>query len=274
MIKRNIIITTIIQKNLKYLPDDFEADYIPKLFKSLKEDFPFYSSYKEIVGSIINKEERELVIEFMAWFKNNENISGSEIYNSDVLDNAFSLSPLENLALYIQSHPMSVIPDNKRDVDEKLELVRNAMEKFTTAAQPLLKRRKGKPVIEIDDEYDVQDILHVILKPHFPSIKAEEVVSGVRSGHFLKIDFIIPSNKMAIECKCVRDAEHAKSLEAELNDDIQTYKNHRDCDYLIFFIYDKNLFISDPHQMEEQYTQKQTFGDKVLHIELKIRPKN
>jgi hypothetical protein len=84
----------------------------------------------------------------------------------------------------------------------------------------------------------------------------------------------VPSAKLAIECKYVRDEAHAKRLEIELNDDIQTYRNHPDCDYLIFFVYDKNLFISDPHAMEEHYTMNQRFDCKDLMIELMIRPKN
>lgn len=256
----------------EYYPDDFITDAVTSLINSLKENFPFSDAYKNVIGSI-NQSERELIIEFMMWFTELENKTGNDIYYM-VESGCLDLRPLDKIADFVKTTTLTDIATSSTYRKDQLAILYKAIEKFTSASKSLTERRKGKPTIPIDDEYDMQDILHVILKPHFPSIKIEEVVSGKDSGRFLKIDFVLSKIKVAIECKCIRDKTHAKNLSKEINDDIQTYNEHQDCSHLIFFIYDKNLQIMNPDMLEENYSKKQTFDGKDMLIDLKIRPKN
>ena len=92
--------------------------------------------------------------------------------------------------------------------------------------------------------------------------------------YYTKIDFVISNLEVAIECKCIRSKKHASQITKEINDDIQTYHKHSHCSHLIIFIYDKELLISSPDIIEENYSKKQIFGEKEMLIDLRIRPKN
>lgn len=256
-----------------YNPADFTSDVIPEFIKCLKEDFPFYSTYIEIVGSI-NLDERQRIVDFMIWFRHFENISSYEIYNKMMSNEGIELSPLSALAKFVESSTLADISTIEKRLFNKIDLLYTVIEKFTSASKSLSERRKGKSIIKIEDEYDMQDILHTMLKPHFPTIKIEEVVPGSDSGKFLKIDFILSDIEVAIECKCIRNKSHASKITKEINDDIQTYHKHGHCSRLIFFIYDKELLIYNPDILEENYSKKQVFDGKDMFIDLRIRPKN
>ena len=257
-----------------YSPEDFYADSIPDLVTSLKNGFPFYEVYQNVIGSINDLAERNLIIEFMIWFKKNENTTGHSIIH-DFMSEGLQISALNNLIKYVETKPLPDISENvKEKGDGKMNIIFSVLEKFTSASKSLTERRRGKTTLEIEDEYDMQDILHVILKPFFPALKLEEVISGNDSEKFLKIDFLISSIKVGIECKCIRDKAHANVITKEINDDIQTYHKHQDCNNLIIFIYDKKLLITNPDVLEQQYSKTQSFADKKLEINLLIRPKN
>ena len=123
------------------------------------------------------------------------------------------------------------------------------------------------------DEYDMQDLLLIMLRAYFPSVKSEQVIEGNSDRHYLKIDFLLPDTKIAIECKFF-EGGYIKTLTEQLDIDIQTYHRHPDCRYLVFFIYDRGLLISDANGLEQRYAQKQTFEGKPMDIFLKVRPKN
>jgi hypothetical protein len=258
------------------MPEDFYVDNILLLIKNLNKNSSFYETYRDIIGAISDPHEREIIINFMLWFSKFKDSSSHEIFN-EVMDDSYNQNGFMDSIIELQKYARKshiIITEDKRVDNEKLSIIFSALDKFTSASKSLSERRKGKPTISLDDEYDIQDVLHVILRPHFPTIKIEEVVSGNDTEKFLKIDFVVSDLKVAVECKCIRDIKHARSITKELNDDIQTYHRHQDCNYLIFFVYDQDLLISNPDTLEKNYTNEQTFGTRKMKIELKIRPKN
>jgi len=279
---KNVWIYIIRQRNFdeywktdedrNYDPGDFYSDNIPELLKNLKEGFALHKSYQNVVGRIDLK-IRPVIMDFMVWVSMMGELTANDIYNVIYSGRNLNLKPLSNLVKIVETTEMPIILE-KQGTREKLGIIFTVIDKFTSASTSLTNRRKNKTSIDIVDEYDVQDILHVILKPFFPTIKSEQVVSGNDDEKFLKIDFLIASEKAAIECKFIRDNNHATSITKEINDDIQTYAKHQDCNNLIFFIYDKDMHISNPDVLEDNYTIKQSFNDKSINVFLKIRPKN
>lgn len=255
----------------EYDPGDFYSDIIPVLITNLKEEFPLQQAYKEVIGKI-NINVRPMIIKFMSWIRNIENLSGNDIFNK-INNNSFSTKQLDDFAKFVEGIQLTEKVDTKRKNSDQIDMIFTVIDKFSTAAKPLLIRRKNKPRIKFNDEYDIQDVLHTILKPFFPSIKSEEVVSG-GSKRFLKIDFLITSEKIGIECKFVKSNLKIDKIKAQINDDIQTYHQHQDCSTLIFFLYDKNQIIVDPDSLEKEYTALQKFNKKPMQIYLRVRPKN
>lgn len=119
-----------------------------------------------------------------------------------------------------------------------LEEFDNAVRKITQS------RRKDHKSFEINDEYDVQDILYVMLKPIFKTMICEDPTPkiGVKSN---KIDLIIRNEGILIETKMMKAGESEKKYVEELKNDIQSYFECKYLRYLIMFVYDPFKGTSD-----------------------------
>ena len=61
-------------------------------------------------------------------------------------------------------------------------------------------RHDKRAPLEIDDEYDVQDALHAILKLHFKDIREEEYTPSY-AGSSSRVDFLLKEEQIVIEVK-------------------------------------------------------------------------
>lgn len=111
------------------------------------------------------------------------------------------------------------------DYDSILTLTFN---RFNLVANQLKRRHGNRATIKISDEYDVQDLLHALLKLHFDDVRAEEYVPSYAGGAS-RIDFLLKDEKIAIEVKMTRDNLKDKEIGEELVTDITRYKEHPDC---------------------------------------------
>jgi len=123
------------------------------------------------------------------------------------------------------------------------------LDRFHHVARQLRDRHNKRKTIDIDDEYDVQDLLHALLKLYFDDIRAEEWTPSY-AGQSARMDFLIKSDRIVIETKKTRKDLSSKGIGNQLIEDIERYKNHSECDTLICFIYDPEGFIGNPRGME------------------------
>jgi hypothetical protein len=124
------------------------------------------------------------------------------------------------------------------------------IERFDLVARQLQKARRGqRDTIAINDEYDVQDLLHALLLIFFEDVRREEPVPSFAGGS-AKIDFLIPKLEMGIEVKKSRDTLKDSNIGEELIIDITKYQNHPQCRKLICFVYDPDNLISNPRGVE------------------------
>lgn len=89
---------------------------------------------------------------------------------------------------------------------QPLELIKLIIGNFPEAIKEIKSRRKGKDVFQFKDEYDVQDILYVMLKPVFPKMKAEDPIPKVGATS-TKINLILLQEKILIEVKMIKERE-------------------------------------------------------------------
>jgi len=111
--------------------------------------------------------------------------------------------------------------------------------------QPLIHRRKGSQALQFSSEYDIQDLLHALLRPWVSDIRPEEFTPSY-AGSNTRMDFLLPDHKLVIETKRVRDKGHALKVGDELIIDIEHYRKHAEADHLWCVIYDPELYISNP----------------------------
>lgn len=119
------------------------------------------------------------------------------------------------------------------------ELVRDILNNFCNAIQKIIKdRRKEHQVFKIEDEYDVQDILYVILKSTFPNLKDEDPIPKL-GGRSTKIDLILKEEKILIEVKMIKDSDKNElHFIDQLKVDFESYHECKWLKKLFCFVYD------------------------------------
>lgn len=138
---------------------------------------------------------------------------------------------------------------NKVSVNTDLEKIENLLRKFHIVQKQLNHRRndnkKPRQTIIINDEYDVQDLLHSLLKIFFDDVRPEEWNPSY-AGSSKRSDFLLKNENIVIEVKKTRANLKDKELGEQLIIDKANYKGHKNCDTLICFIYDPDNYIKNP----------------------------
>ena len=106
-------------------------------------------------------------------------------------------------------------------------------------------RYDDRETIDVQDEYDVQDLLYSILQLFFDDVRKEEWTPSY-AGNSSRMDFLLKNEKIVIEVKKTRNSMKDKDLSEQLIIDIEKYKIHPDCNQLICFVYDPEGRIVNP----------------------------
>ena len=121
--------------------------------------------------------------------------------------------------------------------------------RFHQVARQLRSRHDERPTLDISDEYDVQDLLHSLLKLYFDDIRPEEWTPSYAGGSS-RMDFLLKNEQLVVEVKKTRDNLRDRLIGEQLIVDIARYKEHPDCKTLVCFIYDAEGLIANPTGLE------------------------
>jgi hypothetical protein len=147
-------------------------------------------------------------------------------------------APEEIVPIDVSTNAAPAMPKAVQDVLTRL--VRG----LPRAMYPLIKRRKGAIQLSFRSEYDLQDLLHALLRPWVADIRPEEFTPSY-AGSSTRMDFLLPTHELVIELKLVRDHAHARQIGKELIVDIEHYAVHPGCKHLWCVIYDPDRLISN-----------------------------
>jgi hypothetical protein len=150
---------------------------------------------------------------------------------------------------------------------DAVEKVRNICEKFHTISRQLRDRHSDRPTLDVDDEYDVQDLLHALLHLDFEDIRPEEPTPS-NAGQSSRVDFLLKAERIVIETKKTRKGLGAKEVGTELIADIHRYRTHPNCDILLCFVYDPEARINNPRGLEDDLRK----NEDGFRVEVWIRP--
>lgn len=148
-------------------------------------------------------------------------------------------------------------------VDEVLDIIVRGLRR---AMHPLTHRRKGARPLSFSNEYDVQDLLHAMLRPWISDIRPEEFTPSY-AGSSTRMDFLLPAHSLVIETKLVRDRTHAGRIGNELILDIEHYRRHPECNALWCVVYDPDHLITNAdglRDLEGPHTSKD--GEVVVQV--------
>lgn len=142
------------------------------------------------------------------------------------------------------------------------------IDKFHTAAKLIVNRYNNRDTIIIKDEYDVQDLLNILLSIHYDDIRKEENTPSY-AGSSSRSDFLLKREKIIIEVKKTRKGLKDKEVGSQLIIDIAHYKSHPDCKHLICFVYDPDSHIVNPRGLEDDLNK---LSQEEFKVEVFIRP--
>lgn len=121
----------------------------------------------------------------------------------------------------------------------------NVCNRFGEVARQLRSHRKDHSPLLLNDEYDVQYLLHALLKLHFDDVRPEEQTQSY-AGSSALADFVLPEIKVVIEVKYARIASDTKRLANEIIIDIPHYETHSDCERMFVLVYDPKRVLKNP----------------------------
>lgn len=146
--------------------------------------------------------------------------------------------------------------------DADTELVMRVCQRLPNAARILANRsRKDKPPFEIEDEYDVQDLLHATLRAYIKHSVQEDTlpkVAAVKSG---RVDISIEDLGILIEVKFVRGPSDQKRIFEEYSQDLVLYPKWPPLKTLILLIYNSSD-LKDPEAFEKLNAQVEVDGKR------------
>jgi len=234
--------------DLKILVDSSEEDF-------RNENYSPYEKYLEEYNFILSKfHEFELFDELMQIKEvpSGDKCDGFQVTKIEIAKNREIVTASKKLLHRVKTY---IGPDEiEINTIQTLELI---FSKFHTIVRQLRDRYSNRTTLEVNDEYDVQDLLHVLLKIYFQDIRPEETTPSY-AGSSKRMDFLLKSEKVVIEVKKTRKTLTAKEVGNELLVDIATYSEHPDCDLLVCFVYDPEGIIGNPVGLENDLTQKST----------------
>jgi hypothetical protein len=134
--------------------------------------------------------------------------------------------------------------------------------RFHRSAVVLRKRRNLKPPLTMDDEYDVQYLLHALLSNAFSDVRPEEWTPSY-GGNSSRMDFLLHDEEVVVEAKRTRRGLGAKEVTDELIIDSARYAKHPRCKFLVCFVYDPDNVIQNPAALETDLAQ---LGDMEVRV--------
>jgi hypothetical protein len=135
-------------------------------------------------------------------------------------------------------------------------------------ARQLRSRHADRETLSVKDEYDVQDLMHGLLRVFFDDVRSEEWTPSY-AGSASRIDFLLSKEQIALETKMARKGLDGKKLGEELTIDIVKYAKHPDCKVLVCFAYDPEGLIRNPAAIERDLSK--THGSLVVRV--LVRPR-
>ena len=225
----------------KYSSSDLKQKYFlskiePSLIENLKKDIVIESSSQPT--SVLIKQ----ILELENVNETDLDIALQKTLKSDIdIQSQILLEDLEASLLKIK-----YINKNAE------EIIRDILNNFSNAIQKIIKnRRKDHPDFNVKDEYDVQDILYVVLKSIFPLLKDEDPIPK-NGGSSTKIDLILRNEKILIEVKMlgINDKNEINFIK-QLKEDIESYHECQWLGKLFCFIYDPYKKTKDKANFQE-----------------------
>ena len=148
-----------------------------------------------------------------------------------------------------------------------LLIVEKICDRFHRVAQQLRARYNDRDTIDVKDEYDVQDLLHALLRVEFDDVRSEEYTPSYAGGAS-RMDFLLKNERVVVEVKMARKGLTDKKIGEQLLVDIGRYAAHPNCEQLVCFVYNPDGWVKNPAGLESDLSGEETG----LPVTVLVRP--
>ncbi len=146
------------------------------------------------------------------------------------------------------------LPDGTTTPQSALTTLTQLMRRFPRIVRELSERQRSRPrLVDIQDEYDVQDLLRGILRGFFDDVRMEEWTPS-RAGAASRIDLMLKREGIFIETKMTRSSLTQREVAEQLILDRDLYRGHPDCKMLLCFVFDPTHMLDNPEGLEHDLT--------------------
>lgn len=253
---------------LKKEDERFEKDLLEKYDKStLENKYLIYKIYPRIKEKL--KSDVENIDDVKAFIIKNILDDKIKLVKEDIYLEFISKAENMNDLIVMEDLYKKMIISDIQIQDNPKDIIINVLKEFPNAIKSItLKRRKNHDKFVIRDEYDVQDLLQIVLKSLFPKIIPEENTPQV-GGKTERADFIFKELGIILEIKMIKESDKdEKEFIKQMKIDIESYYRYNP-KYLIFFIYDpQNKTTNKNHFYDLQGTTEKNDDTGVYKYEV------
>jgi len=125
--------------------------------------------------------------------------------------------------------------------------------RFHAVVRQLRLRKDYRPTLEVEDIYDLQDLLCALLKMEFDEVGVDEWSPPYTDGGSRKT-FLLDKDQIAFVAKKTGQGVTPKDFADQVNADAARYAARAKCTLLFCFIYDPEGRIGSPTRLESDLT--------------------
>jgi len=149
---------------------------------------------------------------------------------------------------------------------EASQVLEYLFSKFHTVVRQLQERQRDRDPFFVNDEYDVQDLLHGLLRLYFEDVRPEEYCPSY-AGTKPRIDFFLKRQGIAIEAKMTSENNRKKKVREDLILDKEYYSKKEGVKTLYCMVYDPEEWITNPRGFEDDlYEKSEKFQARVFIV--------
>ncbi len=149
-----------------------------------------------------------------------------------------------------------------------LDILRRVCARFHLVARQLRLRKEYRPTLEINDEYDLQDLFYALLRLQFDEVGTEDWSPTYANG-MRRTSYLLDWDKTAVVVKQTRSGLTTKDLAEQVAADKAHYAARPNGATLVCFIYDPEGRVGNPRGLEADLTS--TEGP--YRVEVIVAPK-
>jgi len=151
---------------------------------------------------------------------------------------------------------------------DPLDVIRKVCLRFHAVARQLRLRRDYRPTLEVEDDYDLQDLLCALLKVEFDEVATDEWTPPYTGGA-PRTTLLVNKDQIAVVAKKTRPGLTTKELADQVTADSAHYRTQGRCSILFCFMYDPEGRIGSPKRLETTLTSV----SEHCRVEVLVAPK-